>query len=88
MGADTIIVCVKLNKPHVDNCAEGVCSRCFEPIWLAPSSQAKLKEDEDVDVVCMECWPEVVKEADPDELNIGILPGVLEEIKKWRKENE
>lgn len=82
----TVIVCTPCSmKPHIENPGVSTCSRCLRPVWLAPSSQNYLATHPSMSLICLICWPELLKqqqEKGEDKVEIMSVPGAAEELRK------
>lgn len=83
----TVIVVTPCSmKPHIPNPGVSTCSKCLRPVWLAPSSKAHLETHPDMRLVCLYCWPELMKaeaaRTGDDQVQIMAVPGAADEFKQ------
>lgn len=59
------------------------CTRCSQECWLAPSSIDFMKEEPEIELVCLICLaPELAEEKSLGHLRFAAVPGVSEEMQK------
>lgn len=79
-----MLVCARTaNSPRpVYGSIRATCLECKSPIWVSLSGQKAMKKAGNLKPYCMECAAVKMEESD-EEIKASIVPGAIEELKKY-----
>jgi len=63
------------------------CSKCGQPVWVAPSSWLIMQDNPSMEVLCKPCLLDQVKKAKHPKLE-DITPAQAEEIEEYLRKSE
>lgn len=79
-----MLVCARTaNSPRpVYGSIRANCMECKSPIWVSLSGQKAMQKSSSLKPYCMECAAVKMEESD-EEIKASIVPGAIEELKKY-----
>ncbi|MEO8072174.1 MAG: hypothetical protein ABI686_02900 [Acidobacteriota bacterium] len=78
-----ILVCAKtegMSRP-VYGSIRADCLKCESPVWVSASGQNAMSGNKNLKPCCIECAGEKMK--DEDEIKASIVPGAIDELKRY-----